>query len=94
MRCYLVCYDISDPKRWRAVYRIVREHGERWQYSLFFCRLRAVERVRLEAALRRVIDNAEDRILICDLGPDEESAIDSMVALGRQKIESERLRVI
>lgn len=94
MRCFLVCYDISDAKRWRAVYKIVRQYGERWQYSVFFCRLRSLDRVRMEIALKAAVDNVEDRVLICDLGPDEEAAMAGMTGVGRQVVASERLRVV
>jgi CRISPR-associated protein Cas2 len=36
-RSYLVCYDIRDPKRWRRVFKVMKAHGEHWQYSVFFC---------------------------------------------------------
>lgn len=94
MRCFLVCYDISDAKRWRAVHKIVKQYGESWQYSVFFCRLRGIDRVRLELALKAAVDSEEDRVLICDLGPDEEAALAGMKGLGRQIIASERLRVV
>jgi len=51
-RCYLVCYDIRDPKRLRKVHRLMKAYGEPWQYSVFYCTLKAIDRVRLETALR------------------------------------------
>ena len=36
-RCYLVCYDIRDPKRLRRVNKVIKGYGESWQYSVFFC---------------------------------------------------------
>lgn len=62
----LVCYDIRDPARWRKVYRLVRGHGSRVQYSVFRCRLdaRATERLRWE--LSKVMA-PEDSLLIIEL---------------------------
>ena len=60
---YVVCYDITDPKRWRKVYRLLNGYGRRLQYSIFRCRLtvRAMEKLRWE--LEKLL-TAEDRLLI------------------------------
>jgi CRISPR-associated protein Cas2 len=34
---YLVCYDISNDKRLRAVYKTMRDFGDHLQYSIFEC---------------------------------------------------------
>jgi CRISPR-associated protein Cas2 len=94
MRYFLVCYDISEPKRWRQVYKTMKRYGEPWQYSVFFCRLRDLDRTRLEISLKELLDPDEDRALMCDLGPDEEEAMAAMKPFGKQRIASERLRVI
>ncbi|MBX3463792.1 MAG: CRISPR-associated endonuclease Cas2 [Planctomycetes bacterium] len=67
-RWKLVCYDVRDQARWRKVYRLVRGHGSRVQYSVFRCRLdsRAIERLRWE--LSKVMA-PEDTLLIIDLCP-------------------------
>lgn len=93
MRCFLVCYDIRDAKRWRRVFRIMKTYGEPWQYSVFFCRLRTVDRTRMEAELRRAIHHEEDRVLLCDLGNDGEGALGAITGLGRQKLALERIAV-
>ena len=82
-RCYLVCYDISDPKRLRQVFRICKGYGEHWQYSVFFCALKDLDRVQLQAELEEVIHDKEDQILVMDLGSDEVSARGNTVALGQ-----------
>ena len=94
MRCFLVCYDISCPKRWRSIFKIMKTYGEPWQYSVFFCRLRQIDRVRMENDLRLHLNNSEDRLLICDLGCDEGSALESITALGAQPLKSERISVL
>ena len=82
-RCYLVSYDISDPKRLHRVYQLMRGYGEHWQLSVFFCKLRGIDRVEMESQLRAEINHSEDQILILDLGPDEEAARKAFTALGR-----------
>lgn len=68
-RGYLVSYDIACPKRWRRVVRLVEKVGERRQYSVFFCRMTLARRNKLERALRRVLNDTEDRLMVIDLGP-------------------------
>lgn len=94
MRYFLVCYDVADAKRWRQVFKVMKKHGEHWQYSVFFCRLRAIDRTRLEIELRGILDRDEDRAFICDLGPDEHEALAAFTPLGAQQIQSERLRIV
>src|SRR5207245_5663551 len=36
---YIVAYDISDPRRWRRVFRLMNGYGEWLQLSVFQCRL-------------------------------------------------------
>jgi CRISPR-associated protein Cas2 len=66
---YIVSYDISDPKRWRRVFRVVKGFGDRIQYSVFRCVLDPEEHIRLVASLSRVIHHREDNVVIIDLGP-------------------------
>ncbi|MDZ4753160.1 MAG: CRISPR-associated endonuclease Cas2 [Phycisphaerae bacterium] len=81
-RCYLVCYDIRDAKRLRRVHKVMKAYGEPWQFSVFYCVLRAIDRVRLETALREEANLKQDQILIVDLGANEEAARESSAFLG------------
>ena len=36
---YLICYDISDDKRLRKVFKAMRNFGDHLQYSVFECQL-------------------------------------------------------
>ncbi len=67
----MVTYDISDPKRWRRVFRIMEAFGFRLQLSVFQCRLTARRRAALGARLDEVIKHGEDHVLIVDVGPAE-----------------------
>lgn len=66
---YIVSYDISEPRRWRRVFRIVKGYGEWLQLSVFQCRLSRARLLQLEAALREAINQDEDHVLILDIGP-------------------------
>ncbi len=81
-RSYLVCYDIRHPKRLRRIHRVVKGYGEAWQYSVFFCTLREIDRVRLERDLSDVINGNEDQVLILDLGRDVDGIRESVTSLG------------
>jgi CRISPR-associated protein Cas2 len=63
---YVVCYDITEPARWRKVYKLLNGYGRRLQFSIFRCRLtvRGMEKLRWE--LERLL-TAEDRLLILTL---------------------------
>lgn len=88
-RCYLVCYDIRNDKRLRHVHRFLKAYGERWQYSVFYCTLRAIDRVRLETGLRDIINMREDQVLIVDLGANEEAVRESATFVGVEMPKSE-----
>jgi len=81
-RCYLVCYDIRHPKRLRRVHKACKGYGEPWQFSIFFCVLKPIDRVRLQAELEEVLNLKEDQVLIIDLGENEPAARKAAVTLG------------
>lgn len=66
---YLVCYDISDPRRWRKVYSAMKGFGEWLQLSVFHCRLTREKHLRMQDCLGELINRGEDHLLIIDLGP-------------------------
>ena len=68
-RLYLVTYDISDPKRWRHVFKVMKGYGHWMQLSVFQCRLTARRRTEMTVRLEEWIKPTEDHILIIDLGP-------------------------
>jgi len=82
-RCYLVCYDICDPKRLRRVFKILKGYGEHWQFSIFFCVLKDIDRVRLQSDITAQINLKEDQTMILDMGPDEEAAREAATVLGQ-----------
>ena len=82
-RLYVVTYDISDPRRWRRVYRAMRGYGEWLQLSVFQCDLSETQRLQLESLLDDAIHHNEDQVLFIDLGPIDGRPIKSIEALGR-----------
>jgi CRISPR-associated protein Cas2 len=43
-RLYIVSYDISNDRRWRRVFKLMRGYGQWLQLSVFQCRLTARRR--------------------------------------------------
>lgn len=93
-RSYLVCYDIRSPKRWRKVFRLMKGYGEHWQYSVFFCTLKEIDRVRMQSALEEVMNLKEDQALIIDLGADERAAREAAVNVGVSLPEGDERTII
>lgn len=82
-KSYLVCYDISDDKRLRKVFQIMRGYGDHLQFSIFECQLTAKDMVRLRAELGSVIHHDRDQVLFVDLGPAEGRGDRVITALGK-----------
>lgn len=93
-RCYLVCYDICNDKRLRRVHKLMKAYGEAWQYSVFYCTLKAIDRVRLENGLREIMNQKEDQVLIVDLGANEDGARESSTFMGAGVSEPESGMVV
>jgi CRISPR-associated protein Cas2 len=68
-RLYIVTYDITDDKRGRRVFKLMRGYGRWLQLSVFQCRLSAQRRAELARRLEAVIHGRDDHVLILDLGP-------------------------
>jgi CRISPR-associated protein Cas2 len=67
METYLVAYDICHPNRLRKVAKTCEDFGFRRQYSVFLCRITAVDLVRLKSRLYDIIDLKEDQVLFIPL---------------------------
>lgn len=65
---YVVAYDITDPKRWRKVFKLLNGYGRHLQLSIFRCRLTTREQEKLRWELETLL-TPEDKLLIltmCD----------------------------
>jgi len=72
----------DEPKRLRRTHKLIKAYGEAWQYSVFYCTLKAIDRVRLENALGEVVNLKVDQVLIVDLGSNEDAAREAATTLG------------
>jgi CRISPR-associated protein Cas2 len=68
---YLVCYDISDDKRLRRVFKICKNYGNHLQFSVFECDLTPSEKTEMESKLNETISLTMDQVLFIRLGPSE-----------------------
>lgn len=66
---YLVCYDITEPKRWRRIYKTMKGYGEWLQLSVFQCRLSRQNLLRMTDTLTGLMNATEDHLMIIDIGP-------------------------
>jgi CRISPR-associated protein Cas2 len=62
--CYLICYDIRDPKRWRKAYKLLQGYGERIQYSIFRSWLSMRSREKLRWELEKILAPEDSLLLI------------------------------
>lgn len=67
MESWLVCYDISNPRRLRKVATACEDYGVRKQLSVFLVRVSAVQFARLRGRLYGLIDHKEDQVLFVPL---------------------------
>lgn len=90
---YVVAYDISDPRRWRRVFKLMKGYGRWLQLSVFHCRLDGGRRVEMASALERMIDATADHVVILDLGPAEDVGL-AIESLGRPFTPIERQAIV
>ena len=65
---YIITYDISDPKRWRKIFNLMKGYGVWLQLSVFQCRLSIRRMKELRYRLEDIINREEDHILFIDIG--------------------------
>lgn len=90
---YIVAYDISDVKRWRRVFRIMKGYGEWLQLSIFQCRLNRARHAELIALLDEIIDHKRDHVVLVDVG-NSERVMPRVTSLGKKFRAVERGPVI
>lgn len=71
---YLVCYDISDPRRLARVFKLMKGNGIHLQYSVFHCSMTWQSLLELKEKLNWIINEKEDDVRIYPL-PSEEKLI-------------------
>jgi len=93
-QAYVVSYDISDPKRLRKVFRLMRGYGDHLQLSVFRCELNRRELIELRTRLAEVIHHGQDQVLFVDTGPVEGRGRGCIEALGRPYTCPERHAIV
>lgn len=58
----LVVYDITDNKRRRKLFKLLKGFGIRTQFSFFECLLSDVQVVKLTEGIRKLISIQEDKV--------------------------------
>jgi CRISPR-associated protein Cas2 len=65
---YIVTYDIADPRRWRAVFKLMHGYGQWLQLSVFQCRLPRSRYLEMVGRLEATITAADDHVMLVDVG--------------------------
>lgn len=91
---YLVTYDIADPKRLTATFRVMKGFGDHLQLSVFRCELTARQLVDLKVALLDAMNAIEDQVLLVDLGPSDGRGADAISSLGRAFLKAGRKAIV
>jgi CRISPR-associated protein Cas2 len=82
---FLVCYDVSHPRRLAHTYKKMNGFGQPVQHFVFICDLSPKEKVMLEEALTEILSLKEDRVLIVDLGPTEGRGQECFKTMGKSR---------
>jgi CRISPR-associated protein Cas2 len=93
-QAYVVSYDISNPKRLRKVYKLMRGYGDHVQFSVFRCELNKRELVELRGKIRALINSAEDQVMFVDIGPAEGRGANCISTLGKPFLYLERYALV
>jgi len=84
---YLVSYDVADNKRLRLTYRKLCGFGTPLQYSVFRCELAPMQMLALKEALWSILNFAEDRVMLVNLGPAGARGDDCVEFWGEPRLE-------
>ena len=87
---YIVSYDICDPKRLRAVFKMMGGYGDHLQLSVFRCEMNKRELVELRTKLSALIHSGVDQVMFVDVGPVEGRGSTSISTLGKPYLYAER----
>ncbi|MDO5076190.1 CRISPR-associated endonuclease Cas2 [Corynebacterium sp.] len=68
-RRILIAYDVPDDRRRTRLAKALSTYGDRIQYSVFVTDMIPAKTIRLKDKIRDLIDESEDSVLFCDLGP-------------------------
>ncbi|MBI4834056.1 MAG: CRISPR-associated endonuclease Cas2 [Planctomycetes bacterium] len=86
MNYYIIAYDIADPKRLNRIHKTLKDYGNPLQFSIFECYLTRKDLIILQDKLERIINNAEDRIIVLALCP---PCKDRITIIGKQEMQEQ-----
>jgi len=73
----------------------MKGYGEHWQFSIFFCILKDIDRVRLQSNLEEEINLREDQVIIINMGANERAARGAATVIGQSlDMQDEKIIVI
>ena len=72
----------------------MKGYGEHWQFSIFFCMLKDIDRVRMQTDLEAEMNLKDDQTMIIDLGPNEKEARDAAAVIGQSLPEFETRMIV
>ena len=67
MMYYIVAYDITNDRRRNQVAKILKDFGQRTQYSVFECQISRHAYLRLQDRLKDAINRKEDSVTFYSL---------------------------
>jgi len=91
---FLVCYDISSPRRLYRVAKILQGYGCRLQLSVFECPLDRQRLAEVKMKLSDVLHHEEDQVLFVSLGKESDDANLVIEALGMPYSGRSRVTII
>ncbi len=80
---YIVCYDISNPKRLAKMFKTMRGFGDPLQYSIFYCDLSRQEKILLLSKITEIVHHREDRVMLINIGHVKGKAEEAVEFMGR-----------
>ncbi|MBI2061593.1 MAG: CRISPR-associated endonuclease Cas2 [Nitrospirae bacterium] len=91
---FLVCYDISNPKRLRRVAKVLEGYGRRLQFSVFECPLGSLRFSKLKSDLQGVLNHDQDQVMFVSLGGAEADAGLVIETMGQPYVAHTRITVV
>ncbi len=76
------------------MHKLIKGYGKPWQYSVFFCVLKEIDRVRMQADLENEMNLKEDQALVIELGDDEGRSREMATTIGQSLPEQESGAVV
>jgi len=91
---FLVCYDISNPRRLYRVAKVLQEYGCRLQLSVFECPLDRQRLAEVKTKLSDILHYEEDQVLFVSLGKESDDTNLVIEAIGLPYAGRTRVTVI